>query len=233
MERVLAVQVPVRDALHSVRVTVLDGAVVSDMFGLTDAEFRTLKRMDSPRKIQDFLESIPINFKEESCMSPRRVLREGRAQCVEGALLAALALRIQGHPPLLLDLATAPHDFDHVVAPFKQHGRWGAISKTNHPVLRYREPVYRDIRELVMSYFHEYFDDEGKKTLRSFSKPINLSMFDANGWMTDEEDLWYLIDHLFKTPHTPILSRAQIATLRRADPLERKASALTEWKRKM
>ena len=204
------------------------------MFGFNKEELGVLKKLDSPKKIQDFLEKLEINFEEngETLMSPRRVLREGKAHCVEGALLAAAALRLQGHKPLLLDLSAVDYDEDHVVAVFRQHGKWGAISKTNHPVLRYREPVYSGIKELVMSFFHEYFDNDGKKTLRSYSMPVDLRIFDKKGWMIAEEDLWYINDHLFKVPHKNILTRSQISALRKADRIEIDATGIVQFRDK-
>ncbi len=204
------------------------------MFGLDIKETRLLRSLKTPRKIQNFLEEIPINFEPDgdTCLSPRRVLRERRAHCIEGAMLAALALRIHGQRPLVLDLEAAPSDHDHVIALFKQHGCWGAISKTNHAVLRYREPVYRTIRELVLSYFHEYTDGTGKKTLRSFSAPVDLSRFDSIGWMTSEENVWGVAQYLADVRHLPLLSRAQIRTLRKADLLEIEAGNLTQWNNK-
>ncbi len=203
------------------------------MFGLTSEETRILKTLNSPRKIQDFLETIPINHEPEgdTCLSPRRVLRERRAHCIEGAMLAALAFRLQGEKPLVLDLTAAPHDFDHVVCVFRQHGHWGAISKTNHAVLRYREPVYKTIRELVLSYFHEYTDEQGRKTLRSYSRPVDLSRFDQDEWMTSEEDVWIVPNYLSEIPHIPLLSRAQISSLRKADAFEQEAGRLVQWKK--
>lgn len=201
------------------------------MFGLDKNEMHVLRSLNTPRKIQDFLESIPINFEPEgdTCLSPRRVLRERRAHCIEGAMLAALVLRIHGQRPLVLDLEASSNDHDHVIALFKRHGCWGAISKTNHVVLRYREPVYRTIRELVLSYFHEYTDGNEKKTLRSFSPPVDLSRFDDVGWMTAEKDVWEVAQYLADVRHSPLLSRAQIRTLRKADALEIKAGNLTQW----
>lgn len=203
------------------------------MFNLTSSETRFLRTLDSPRKIQDYLESIPINFEPDgdTCRSPRRVLEERSAHCIEGAMLAALAMRLSGRRPLVVDLTASKHDLDHVVTVFRQHGHWGAISKTNHSVLRYREPVYKTIRELVLSYFHEYTLPDGRKTLRSYSRPVDLSRFDHLGWMTAEDDVWYVPEHLVEVPHIPILGRPQIATLRRADPLEQKAGELTQWKK--
>jgi len=146
-------------------------------------------------------------------------------------MLAALAFRLHGQRPLVLDLTSAAPDYDHVVALFQRHGCWGAVSKTNHAVLRYREPVYRTLRELVLSYFHEYFDDTGYKTLRSYSRPVDLSRFDGQGWMTDENDVWYVESYLYKVRHYPLLSRGQIATLRKAHPKEIEAGEIVEWKK--
>ncbi len=204
------------------------------MFGLNQNEVRLVKKLSSPKKIQDFLNALPFNFEKrgETCMSPRRVLREGVAHCLEGALLAALALRAQGQEPLLLDLTSTARDDDHVVALFRFHGRWGAISKTNHAVLRYREPVYSSVRELAMSYFHEYFLNDGKKTLRSFSVPVDLRRFDRRGWATDEKDLWYIVDALDNAKHTRILRKGQDRTLRLADAIEIEAGKVVEWERK-
>lgn len=203
------------------------------MFGLTPAETRILRRLTKPAKIQDFLETIPSNFEShgETCLSPRRVLREHHAHCIEGAMLAALALRIHGHRPLVLDLTAASHDQDHVIAVFQQNRRWGAISKSNHSVLRYRDPVYRTIRELVLSYFHEYTDVRGDKTLRSYTRPLDLSRFDRYAWMTSEEDVWAIPNALADAPHIPLLTPSGVRRLRRADPIERKAGELLRWKK--
>ncbi len=203
------------------------------MFDLNKKELKILKKLNSPKKIQDFLNKIPINFEEggDTCKSPRTVLKENKAHCIEGAMLAALALRIHGKKPLVVDLTATAKDFDHVVCVFKRKGKWGAIGKTNHAVLRYREPIYRDIRELVMSFFHEYFDDNGKKNLRSYSLPVDLSKFDHLNWMISEKDVWEISDYLVKVKHFPILTRSQIARLRKADKIEIEAGKLTEWKR--
>ena len=198
----------------------------------TTTELRVLKRLNTPAKIQDFLDALPQNHEPDgdSCFSPRLVLRHGVAHCMEGAMLAAVALRLAGQRPLILDLTSSNDDQDHVVALFKRHGCWGAISKTNHAVLRYREPVYRTIRELAMSYFHEYFlQSNGKKTLRSFSRPVDLSRFDKKGWMTSEEPVWYVPEYLCDVAHTAILSRGQIASLRPADTVERRAGEIVQW----
>ncbi|PIR48936.1 hypothetical protein COU80_02010 [Candidatus Peregrinibacteria bacterium CG10_big_fil_rev_8_21_14_0_10_55_24] len=201
-------------------------------YGLTREELRVLRPLSTPRKIQEYLDALPMNFEPEgdTCLSPRRVLREQRAHCIEGAMLAALALRLHGWLPLLVDMAATDFDDDHVIAVFQLRSHWGAISKTNHGVLRYREPIYRSIRELVMSFFHEYSISDGRKTLRSYSDPVDLSALDERGWMTSGENLWFVPEYLNAAPHHSILTRAQIAGLRRADAIERKIGALVEWK---
>ena len=142
---------------------------MSEIFGLNKEELKLFKTLNTPKKIQDFIDKIPINFEEkgDTCYSPRQVLKNNKCHCIEGAILAALILRVNGYQPLILDFETTHNDEDHVVALFKKHGHWGAISKTNHAILRFREPVYKSIRELAMSYFNEYFlFSNGKKTLR-------------------------------------------------------------------
>jgi hypothetical protein len=179
---------------------------------------------------------------------------------MEGALLAAAVLEFHGQEPLVLDLRSEDRDFDHVVAVFKQFGHFGAISKTNHAVLRFREPIYKTIRELVMSYFHEYFDDSGRKTLREYSKPFDLGYFDHNpsldpsghpknrkailgetptspqkerdiNWRTSEKNLFAIPDHLDKVKHYKIMNSAQVKNLRKADKLEIQAGKLVAYKK--
>jgi len=173
-----------------------------------------------------------MNFEKDgdTCFSPMTVLDKKVCHCIEGATLAALALRVNGQPPLLLDLMASKTDFDHVVAVFKKYGKWGAISKTNHVFLRYREPIYSSIRELTMSYFHEYFDTTGRKSLRSFSAPINLKRFDHLDWMTTEEEIFYIPEYLADVKHSPILNRKQIMYLQKADRMEAKIGKMLEWK---
>lgn len=194
-------------------------------------ELKILSVLNTPQKIQDFLNALPINFekREETCLSPRGVLRKRTAHCAEGALLAAIALWYHGHQPLLLDIKTSPDDYEHVVALFKKHGKWGAISKTNHALLRYREPIYKTVRELALSYFHEYFKDNGKKTMRSYSAPFDLSTVKDYRWMTSGEDVWEVITALDESRHFNILGKLQIRDLRLADPIEIKAGKLTEF----
>lgn len=196
-------------------------------FNLTKTEERIFKRLNTPAKIQDFLNKIPVNFEKsgETILSPREVLKQNKAHCFEGVLLASAILWHHGKKPLLLDLIAEKPDLNHVVAVFKENGYWGAISKTNHAVLRYREPVYKTVRELVMSYFHEYFTDNGKKTLKSFAGPINLSRF-GKKWVTSEAELWFIDKALDKTKHRKILRPKK---LRRADKIEIKAGKLTDW----
>ncbi|MEK6919292.1 MAG: transglutaminase-like domain-containing protein [Nanoarchaeota archaeon] len=203
------------------------------MFNLTKEELSILKRLKKASTIQDFISKIPINYDDEkdTCLSPREVLKQKKAHCIEGAMLAALALRINGHKPLIVDLTATDDDFDHVIAVFKEEGRWGAISKSNHAVLRYREPVYKSIRELVMSYFHEYFDDKGKKNLRSYSNPVDLSIFDKKEWITSNKDVWFVPEHLVKIKHHKILNKKQISSLRRAEDIEILSGKNVEWKK--
>ena len=142
----------------------------------TKKEIALIKKLNTPAKVQDYLNSLSFNFEEkgETLKSPIRVLREKNAHCLEGAILGAYILSLHGQKPCILHLKTTKNDFDHVIALFQKQGFWGALSKTNHNVLRYREPVYKNIRELVMSYFHEYFLDNGKKTLRQYSAFFNF-----------------------------------------------------------
>ncbi len=202
---------------------------------LNREELNIFKRLNTPKKLQDFINAIPINFDKgkDTLMSPRRVLRENRAHCLEGAFLAAAVLWFHGQKPLLMDLKSLNNDYDHVVTLFRKDNHWGAISKTNHAVLRYREPIYESPRELAMSYFHEYFLDDGKKTMRSYSKPFDLSRF-AKGkanWLIAEDDLWDIGTALDDSPHFPILTRSMVASLRRADDIEIEAGKLVEYKK--
>ncbi len=202
------------------------------MYGLSPSELRILKPLATPVKIQDFLDTLPTNFEVhgETCMSPRRVLKHRTAHCMEGAMFAALALRLIGHPPLVMDLKVASKDDDHVVTPFKVKGHWGAISKTNHGVVRYRDPVYRTLRELVMSYFHEYTDTKGYKVLRWYSHPVDLSRFDKDGWVTSEEELFQIPQYVDSVRHYELTMPAQRKMLRRADKMERRLGSIVEWK---
>ena len=197
---------------------------------IAHSELRFLESLSTPRRIQDFLVRMPINHERdgETVSSPLVTLRRNSAHCLEGALVAALALWMQGHPPLIMDLKTVNDDEDHVVAVFRVGGRWGGITKTNHAVLRYRDPVYRDLRELAMSYFHEYALPDGRKSLRSYSRPYDLRTYDQD-WITTEEPLLEVEYHIDTAPHYSLLDRGQIGRLRPMDPIEIEAGKLVEW----
>jgi len=188
-------------------------------FAFTKEELSILRRLSSPEKIQYYLDNDLKYNKEldgETCRSPRRVMRDRTAHCMEGALFAAAVLRVHGHRPLIIDLE-AVRDDDHILAVFKRHGHWGAIAKSNYSGLRFREPVYRTIRELVMSYFEHYYNLEGEKTLRAYSRPVDLSRFDSINWMTSEEDLWEIGRYLCAIPHRNILTPEMARSLCRTD----------------
>ena len=205
-----------------------------NMLDLSAHELNILSKLKTPIKIQDFLDSLPMNHekKGETHMSPRRVLQEKKAHCIEGALLAAVALWLHGEPPLLLDLVSVQDDDDHVVALYKRNGYWGAISKTNHATIRFRDPVYKTIRELALSYFHEWFmNTNGVKTLRSYSKPLNMKRFGTK-WITEEKDLWWLDKELNALSHFKIAPPKNIRLLRKADRMELKAGRFVEWSKK-
>lgn len=192
-----------------------------------------MNKLDTPAKVQDFLNSLSFNFEEDgrpTLKSPMQVLRTGSAHCIEGAILGAYILSLHGFEPLVLHLEATKGDFDHVIAPFKVDGLWGALSKTNHAVLRYREPIYKDIRELVMSYFHEYFLDNGKKTLRKYSKPLNLTTFEHD-WPTSYENLWGIDEELDRIKHYDIAGEAKLKTLRKADAIEIEAGKIVEYRK--
>jgi hypothetical protein len=203
------------------------------MFGLSKSELKIFKKLSTPIKIQDFLDAVPINWekKGETYMSPRRALKAGKMHCFEGALFAALALWLNGEQPLILDFQNKG-DEDHVVALYKRNGYWGAISKTNHATLRFRDPVYKTIRELAMSYFHEYWRiRDGKKTFVAYStKPFNLKKFGTK-WVTTPEDLYDLVDAIDNAPHSQALPKKNQKFIRWADKIELKAGKLIEWKK--
>ncbi len=201
------------------------------MNNIPTTELKLLKKLNNPVKIQDFLDQMPINFEPDGdgCLSPMSVLEQRTCHCIEGAVLAALALYLTHQPPLILDLMANKNDYDHVVAVFKKDGKWGAISKTNHVALRYREPIYKSIRELVMSYFHEYTDDLGRKNLRSYTRPVNLTRFNGQNWMTTKDNIFFIPEYLVEIKHYPILDKNQIRGLRKADAFETRIGQLTEW----
>ncbi len=199
--------------------------------GLTDRELAILERLDSPSKIQEYISNIPHNFEPhgDSCMSVREVLRINRALCMEGALVAALAFWVHGERPLILDLS-AEHDDDHVVTLYKRDGLWGACSKSNHPYVRFRDPIYRTVRELVMSYVHEYYNAKGEKTLRSYGAPLPLTRFKHSEWITGT-DAWPVAQALCLVPHFSLMSKKQAEHLRPIDPIEHKLFAIRSFKK--
>jgi hypothetical protein len=190
---------------------------LDDGLGFTQRELRTLRAFRTPRGIQQALDRMPYHL-APTAWPPRRVLHEWMAHCLEGAVFAAVALRVLGFPPLLLDLE-AVQDTDHVIAVFRERGHWGAIAKSNFSGLRYREPVYRSLRELVMSYFEGYVNLRGDRTLRAYSRPISLVRFDRlrPGWMTAAEDVWWVAQHLVGVRHIPLLSPSLVRRLARVD----------------
>jgi len=200
--------------------------------GLTKAEFAVLRRLDTPRKIQAFLYGLRQNFEPrgETCHGVREVLRARRAHCIEGAMLAAAALWVHGEPPLLLDMR-AVQDFDHVVALFRRRGRWGAISKTNGATLRWRDPVYRSLRELAMSYLHEYTNRREQKTLREYSRPFDLRALPASAWVTPAKGAWEVADRLDALAHFRLLTPREVRELVIRDPFERRIGRLLQYRR--
>jgi hypothetical protein len=184
----------------------------------TAGERAVFRRLQSPEKIQRFLDDLGYNKEPDgpTCRSPRGVLRDRTAHCIEGALFAAAALRMLGEPPLLLDFE-AVHDDDHVLAIFRRFGHWGALAKSNFAGLRFREPVYRTLRELAMSYFEHYFNLRKEKTLRNYSRPVNLRRFDSIHWMTAEKDIWEVPEYLCEIRHTPLLASRLVSRLGRVD----------------
>ena len=199
---------------------------------LSAKELFFMRTLSTPVKIQDFLDATPQNFEEDgdSCMSVRGVLQKKKAHCIEAALLASLALWIHGERPLLMDLSASKEDDDHVVALFKRNGLWGAISKSNHVVLGYRDPLYRTLRELALSYAHEYYNAKGVKTLRSYSRAYSLTVRDSKAWVTGE-DAWVIAEDLCEITHYPIMGYKQVALLRPVDAFEKSLYRTARYKK--
>jgi hypothetical protein len=186
-----------------------------DTFGFTLSELRRLRALKTPAGIQKFLDELPYNLRF-TAQSPKRVLDDRTASCLEGGIFGAAALRVIGFPPLIFDLE-AEQDTDHVVAIFKVRRHWGAVAKSNFTGCRYREPVYRSLRELAMSYFNIYFNLRGERTLRRYSRPVNLARFDRLHWMTTEKPIWFIAEYLCEIPHTPLLTATMEKNLTRVD----------------
>src|SRR5437762_2281799 len=187
----------------------------SSCFGFTPSELRTLRALKTPAGIQKFLDELPYNL-SYTAASPRKVLHDRTASCLEGGIFAAAALRVLGFSPLIFDLE-AEQDTDHVVAIFKVRGHWGAVAKSNFTGCRYREPVYRSLRELAMSYFNIYFNLRGERTLRRYSRSVNLARFDHLDWMTTDKPVWFIAEYLCEIPHISLLARAMAKSLTRVD----------------
>ena len=204
-----------------------------EMLGLSRAEFALLRRLDRPEKIHEFLFELGQNFEldgKDTCNSVRSVLRKRRAHCIEGAMVAACAMWIHGERPLLLDLQ-AVKDVDHVIALYRRGGCWGAYSKTNSFGLRGRDPIYRSLRELAMSYFHEYTNKRGRKTLRTYSRPYDLRRMNPADWVTAKDGAWDLIDNLEATRHYKLVNGRQERLVRRADRFETQLGNLLQYQR--
>ena len=184
-------------------------------FGLSPASLRTLRRLKTPMQIQQFIDAIPYQY-ANTAWSPERVLRERKGHCLEGAMLAAAALRVNGFPPLLMDLE-AVQDDDHVIALYRERGLWGGIAKSNFAGLRFRAPVYRTLRELALSYFDHYYNLRGERTLRSFAGPVNLARLDSRHWMTSGKNVWCVPELLIESKHYPLIPAKFARSLPRLD----------------
>jgi hypothetical protein len=199
--------------------------------GLTPGEFAVLRRLSTPQKIQSFVNAICINHETggETILSVREVLAQRRAHCIEAAFVGACALWIQGEAPLVMHLDCVPTDYPHVVALFRRSGAWGAISKSNGTPLRYRDPIYRSLRELAMSYFHEYSDRHGRKTLRSYSVAFDLRRVAPESWVTSKRPCLETNNRLASARHYPLVTSRQERLLVRRDPFERRAGKTVEY----
>jgi len=203
-------------------------------FGFTLKECKILSKLNTPKKIQGFVDNLPYNLEEkgDTCYSPRKVLREKKANCIEGAVFAAAALRFHGFPPLIVDL-TSVRDDDHILAVYKIDNHWGSIAKSKYSGLVFREAIHKTIRELALSYFESYFNYEGEKTLRGYSKPVSLSRFDKLNWMTTENDLFFIEEYLLKIKHEKLITNSMARRLRRVTPLMKEAGELWMIKNKL
>ena len=182
---------------------------------MSPRNLRTLRALKTPARIQQFIDALPYQY-ANTAWSPERVLRERKGHCLEGALLAAAALRVNGYPPLLMDLE-AVHDDDHVLAIYRARGLWGSIAKSNFAGLRSRTPIYRTLRELALSYFEHYYNLRGERTLRAYSRPVNLERLDNQHWMTSEKNVWCVPEHLIAARHYALLPDKVVRALPRLD----------------
>lgn len=200
---------------------------------LSPKEKQLFKLLNTPQKLQDFLTALPQNFEPngETCFSPREVSKQNKAHCLEGAMFAAAVLWYHGARPLVMHLLTKDHDYDHVIAIFKSGGHYGALSKTNHAVLRFRDAVYKSPRELAMSYFNEYFmDTTGEKTMLGFTEPIDLEKIGGTKWLFNEKNLWDINDKIFHIKHLPVAPKTLMKKLRPVDRIETRVMDVPEQK---
>jgi hypothetical protein len=199
--------------------------------GLTAEEGRVLSALRTPWRIQQFIVGLRANFEKrgDTLRSVRGVLKHREAHCIEAAFTAACALWLAGEPPLIMDLEADKGDSDHVVALFKRDGCWGAISKTNHIWVRWRDPIYRTPRELAMSYFHEYVDTRQRKSLRTYSLPIDLRRFPLESWITNADDCWDVGAALCDVRHFKLVTAAQIRALAPRDAIETLADDMVQY----
>lgn len=190
-------------------------AAKRNTFGLSPKDARTLRALNTPVKLQRFLDALTYQY-ADTAWSPAHALRERKGHCLEGALLAASALRLNGHPPIVMDLE-AVRDDDHVIALYRERGLWGGIAKSNYAGLRFRAPVYRTLRELALSYFENYYNHRGERTLRNYSVPVNLARLDSQHWMTSEQDVWCVPELLIAARHFPLFPDKVARNLPRLD----------------
>jgi hypothetical protein len=198
--------------------------------GLSAADAETLARLSSPERIQDFICALDINREKsgDTCLTVSETLKQGHAHCIEGAMVAAAAMWMGGARPLLMDMQ-AKGDDDHVVALFRVRGCWGAISKSNHVWLRWRDPVYRTLRELAMSYFHEYTNAQ-RKTLRTYSVAFDLRRFSPEVWVSGEGSCWDVPLALDSSRHYRLLTPTQASVLKSRDAMELRADRMMEYR---
>lgn len=202
------------------------------MFGLDKKDLEFFKKLNTPNKIQDYLDSISFNFEKsgETCYSPISVLKNKKAHCIEGGLFAGACLLINNKEAFVVSLkVNNKNDDDHIITLYKEKSYYGAISKTNHNVLRFRDPIYKNIRELILSYFHEYFlIDTGEKTLIGYTKPINLKKFGTK-WINSQENLFDIAEKIYDTPIIQIVPKENKKFIRKASLIERKSAGIKEW----
>jgi len=175
-------------------------------------ELKILSKLNSPAKIQEFVDEIPYST-DKFYRCPHTVLRDRKAHCFDGAMFAAAAFRMNGYPPLVLDMLPNDRDDDHILALYKKNNHWGAVAKSNFVGLRFREPIYRNLRELVLSYFDDYYNLNGEKTLRGYTNPLNLSAFDNQQWMTRDEAMEAIAERMDRLRKFNLLTEEMVAGL--------------------